>query len=475
MKGIYFLFILGIVLACTRVQAQKTDAGAVRVVTAQAVREGAVLRVNFTLDCSGLTVNRNEELKLQPVILTRSGDTLRMPALLFPGKTREKVNLRKARLYGEDGREDVYLTVYPASGNEALVNYTETLPFDDRMYGGEVALLEEVGGCADCRKELAAVPLAAIPNPPRVAFIIPQGVTEEERWVPVYVHFPWDQATILPAFMGNAAELEKIDRLMSTTAGHPNVRLQQVYLKGYASPEGAYAYNTRLAARRASAVRDYVRTKYDPGDSLIRTESVPEDWQGLRNRVDSSALDYRTQVLAVIDRTEDPDARDGRIRGLDNGRTYRYLLQNFYPALRRVDCGIRYTVEEPYTLAEIEDMLVRDPQRLSLNELFLVAAAYPPGSDDFNRVFIIAARLYPEDEIVNANRAAAALQAGDLETARQCLGYDNRYAEAWNNLGVLLLREGRIPEAVSCFEDAKDCGCEEASYNLRQVVAENMK
>lgn len=475
MKGIYFLFIVGMISAGFRVSAQKTDTESLRVMQATAVRENSFLEVNFTLDCNELDINRNEELKLQPVVITRGGDTVRMPYLLLPGKVRGKINDRKARLYGEREEKLPYRTVYLTPGSGAIVNYTENIPFDERMYGAQVVLLEEIVGCADCRKELAVVPLVAVPDPPRVAFIIPEAVTEEERWVPVYVHFPWDQAIILPAFMGNAVELEKIDRLMEVVNDHPNVRLDQIRLKGYASPEGAYSYNTRLAARRASAVKDYIRTKYRADDSLMKVESEPEDWQGLRAKVDSSGLTYRPQILAIIDNIAEPDARDRKIRSLDGNHTYNYLLKNFYPSLRRVDCGIRYTIEEPYTLTEIEQMIDKDPQRLTLNELFLVAAANPPGSDDFNRIFVIAARLYPEDEIVNTNRAAIALQSGDLEMARQCLGYDNHHAEAWNNLGVLLLREGRIPEAVGCFEDAKACGCEEAAYNLRQLVAENMK
>lgn len=475
MKGIYFLFIVGIILTGVRVSAQKTDMESVRVTKAEAVRENSFLKVDFTLDCRELDINRNEELKLQPVVITRGGDTLRMPYLLLPGKVRGKINDRKARLYGEEISDLPYRTVYLTPGTGAIVNYTESIPFDERMYGAQVVLLEEIVGCADCRKELAVVPLVTVPNPLRVAFIMPEPVTEEKQWVSVYVYFPWDQASILPAFRGNAAELEKIDRLMGVITEHPNVRLDQIYLKGYASPEGAYSYNTRLAARRASAVNDYIRTKYRPDDSLIKVESEPEDWKGLRAQVDSSELTYRPQILAIIDRISEPDARDRKIRNLDGNRTYNYLLKNFYPVLRRVDCGIRYTIEEPYTLAEIEQWVNDDPQKLTLNELFLVAAAKQPGSDDFNRIFVIAARLYPEDEIVNANRAAIALQTNDLEMARQCLGHDNHYAEAWNNLGVLLLREGRIPEAVSCFEDAKACGCEEAAYNLRQLIAENMK
>lgn len=41
--------------------------------------------------------------------------------------------------------------------------------------------------------------------------------------------------------------------------------------------------------------------------------------------------------------------------------------------------------------------------------MYLVANSYPKGGDDFIKVFDIAVRMYPDDEVANLNAAAVAL------------------------------------------------------------------
>lgn len=473
MKNIFFLLVIVLFAAQEKVQAGKSEPDSLKIISARVEKAGQNLEIDILLDCTGMQIPSNEQLKVQPVLITTTQDTLQFPYLLFPGKIRNKVNMRKERLYGnQEAGTPAYQTVYVVPEDQSQIVYRQTIPFEDWMYGARLVLLQDVYGCADCHRELASIPLQRIALQPKVAYIIPQAVTEEEKQMSLYVHFPWDQAVILTDFMDNARELEKIDRSLTTILNNPNVVLTGISLKGYASPEGAYSYNTRLAARRAAAVERYIRDRYRPTETLLLVESEPEDWQGLRSRVDSSDLKYRMAILDIIDRENNPDARDARLKRLDGNVTYNYLLKNIYPVLRRVDCRLGYTIQEPYTIAEIRDMIRENPGQLSLNELFLAAESYPGGSDEFNEIFVIAAVYYPDNEVVNANRAAAALQQGDLETARMCLGFENAYPEAWNNLGVLLLQEGRTEEAIACFRDACSCGCEEAEYNLQQVMAQ---
>mgnify|MGYP000703662735 FL=1 len=61
------------------------------------------------------------------------------------------------------------------------------------------------------------------------------------------------------------------------------------------------------------------------------------------------------------------------------------------------------------------------PQKLSLNEFYLVAQTYEPGSVEFNDVFETAVRMYPNDEIANLNAANSAMQRKDVENAKRYL------------------------------------------------------
>lgn len=70
------------------------------------------------------------------------------------------------------------------------------------------------------------------------------------------------------------------------------------------------------------------------------------------------------------------------------------------------------------------------PQQLSLQEMFLVAQTYEPGSPEFNEVFDIAVRLFPDDETANLNAACTDLQKDDLTSAEKHLAKAGNSKEA---------------------------------------------
>lgn len=439
------------------------------VISSQIQRTGDRLNIDFALDYSGLEVPSNEELIVRPLIVGTQ-DTMDLPVLLFPGKTREKVNQRKVRLYGQDGLPvQPYRTFYPDREENGIADYWQQVPFENWMYGARLELQQEVLGCADCRRLLASIPLNIIPERPRVAFIVPQPVSSQEENLVLYIHFPWDQAVILRDFADNENELMKIDRSIQKYTGDRSGQVEQIVLTGYASPEGTYAYNTRLAGRRAQAVKQYIQDKFQVADRHLRIDTVPEDWSGLRQRVDSSGLNYRERILGIIDGVQNPDARDRYLRQIDGNTTYRYLLRNFYPTLRRVDCNVSYKIA-PLPLEESRVLLQEHPERLSLYEIYQVARSYPQGSPEFNDIVLLAVQLHPQNDVANNNAAAVALQNENRQEAESYLERVEDENLALNNWGILFLQEGQIEKAIECFEKAKSCGCQEAGYNLDHAV-----
>lgn len=79
-------------------------------------------------------------------------------------------------------------------------------------------------------------------------------------------------------------------------------------IKGFASPEGAYANNRRLAERRAQALLAYVKELYDFSNVPCDVTSVPEDWEGLATRLAASTIEGRDEALAII-RADQPPTR----------------------------------------------------------------------------------------------------------------------------------------------------------------------
>ena len=108
------------------------------------------------------------------------------------------------------------------------------------------------------------------------------------------------------------------------------------------------------------------------------------------------------------------------MRQIADGAPYRELLERIYPALRRTDYTIDYTIRN-FTLDESRELFQSDPGQLSLEEMYRVAETFEPGSEEFIKVFETAVELYPDDPVSNLNAANAALMRKDAESARRHL------------------------------------------------------
>ena len=92
--------------------------------------------------------------------------------------------------------------------------------------------------------------------------------------------------------------------------------------------------------------------------------------------------------------------------------------------------------------------------------MYLVAQTYPKGSAEFNNVFDIAVRMFPEDKLANLNAASAAIERGDKVSAEKYLLKAGDSAEA--------MKED-YQTAKQYFEKAVAGGLKEAQENLDKV------
>lgn len=113
-------------------------------------------------------------------------------------------------------------------------------------------------------------------------------------------------------------ELAAIRSTIEAVENNKNATITHVSIKGFASPEGAYANNERLAKGRAEALLGYVKGLYDFGGIPCDVASEPEDWQGLETRLAASDIEGREEALAIIRAGEpaDPDAREWKLKQL---------------------------------------------------------------------------------------------------------------------------------------------------------------
>ena len=187
-----------------------------------------------------------------------------------------------------------------------------------------------------------------------------------------YIDFPVNQTVIYPDFRRNTVELGKIQATIDSVRNDKDVTITSVWLKGFASPESPYSHNTSLAIGRTASLKKHIMQLYRFDDSIIKTDYEPEDWAGLRCRVEQSNISHRDEILVLIDSNMAPDAREAKIKR-SYPEDYRFILQNFYPALRHTDYRIDYTIRTFSEVEEIERIMSEQPQKLSQNEFYLVA------------------------------------------------------------------------------------------------------
>lgn len=158
-----------------------------------------------------------------------------------------------------------------------------------------------------------------------------------------YVSFPVNRTEVCPDFRNNAVELERLRHTIDSVSRDTAIQILRIEIKGFASPEGSYANNDRLARGRTSSLTRYIIEQTDVSPMLFHTSYEAEDWAGLRNFVDSTALlGNREALLRIIGSDLDPDAKLKRIL-TEYPDDYKTLNERAFPLLRHTDYQISYT------------------------------------------------------------------------------------------------------------------------------------
>ena len=430
-------------------------------------REGKYLTVEINLDLNKLNVDANRAVLLTPRLVNGT-DSLDLPSVGIYGRRRYYYYVRNGigSISGENE------TVYRAAGKPDSVAYNNLAEYEDWMDGATLKFHRSDWGC--CHEILAEYEGIVGRHReaffPELVFVQPKAEVMKSRSLSgsAYIDFPVDQTVIYPDYRRNTVELGKIQATIDSVRNDKDITITSVWLKGFASPESPYKHNTDLAIGRTAALKKHIGQLYHFADNIIQTDYEPEDWAGLRRYVEQSNIDHRTEILVMIDSDMEPDAKEAKIKRT-YPEEYRFMLQNFFPALRHTDYRIDYNIRTFSEADEIRRIMAEQPQKLSLNEFYLVAGKYEPGTDEFTEVFNTAVRMFPNDEIANLNAANAAIRRDDFGTARRYLDKAGDSAEAVYARGALAVREGYIDTARRYLSKAKEMGLEKAALTLKEL------
>ncbi|WP_148372814.1 DUF3868 domain-containing protein [Bacteroides bouchesdurhonensis] len=430
-------------------------------------RSGKYLTVEMDVDLTALDVEANRAVLLTPR-LVNGADSLDLPSIGIYGRRRYYYYVRNgiSTISGESEKS------FRVSEKPEQIEYDNLIPYEEWMDGATLTVHRSDWGCcqtilAQYEGELGTHREAFFPE---LVFVQPKAEAMKSRSLSgsAYIDFPVDQTVIYPDYRRNTAELGKIQSTIDSVRNDKDVTITSVWLKGYASPESPYEHNTELAIGRTAALKKHIGQLYNFADDIIRTDYEPEDWDGLRRYVEQSNIDHRTEILALIDSDMEPDAKEAKIKRTYPAE-YRFMLQNFYPALRHTDYRIDYNIRTFSEADEIKRIMAEQPQKLSLNEFYLVAGKYEPGTDEFTDVFQTAVRMFPNDETANLNAANAAIRRDDFGTARRYLDKAGESAEAVYARGALAVREGDYDTARRYLVKAKEMGLEQAGRTLDEL------
>ena len=413
------------------------------------------LYIDMEIDLSNFDVKRNRVVTLTPR-LVNGRDSLDLQSVTVYGRKRYIYYQRKEMQLG--GADEL---AYKSSDKPEAIKYSQIVDYQPWMNGATLRVVRmECGCCGDVESE----EIADLGNykeyiySPKFAFVRPAAELRKNRELKgsAFIDFVVSTTDIRPEYRQNKREIAKITGTIDSVRNDKDIKVNSISIKGFASPESPYSNNTRLAKGRTKALCDYVNGLYNFPKDFIKTSYEPEDWEGLRKFVEASdKLANKEAILKLIDSDREPDNKEWAIKS-QYPEDYKYLLHNSYPAFRHSDYKIDYTISNFTDVEEIKRLVKEKPQKLSLNEFYLAAQAYEPGSDDFNEVFEVAVRMYPNDEVANLNAANTALGKGDFKAAEKYLAKAGNSAEAQYTRGVVKAMQKDYKGAAAIFETVKD-------------------
>lgn len=462
---IYIGFLLAFVGTA---QAQEGLKGEIEVSNVSLSVFGDSLRVQMDMDFSALHLPSNRSLSLLPSLRMDTA-IIRLPEVDVMGRRQYIQWQRKA------DRAAMTQVIRRYNSTTQHLHYQTAVPIAERLGLVRLYLDEDSCGClrevlANRNRLLAEQDFTPAVFVPHFVYVSPQAETRKTRHEKgaAYVDFPVNKTGIYPAYRNNRSELAKIENTINRIKGDADVSINHITIKGYASPEGSYANNSRLAEARTRSLVDYLKKEYPLDASLFQLDYEPEDWEGLRAYVIKGSLPEKDALLGLIDSGLEADAKERRLR-TEYPEAYRTLLRDCFPALRHSDYVVAYTVRG-FDVEEARKLIWKEPQKLSLQEMYAVAQTYGTGSKEYNEVFETAVRLFPDDEAANLNAANSAMQRNELDRAENYLKRAGDSGEALVARGILAYMKNDLEKAESYFRQAQQRGVKEADSNLDSLL-----
>ena len=226
--------------------------------------------------------------------------------------------------------------------------------------------------------------------------------------------------------------------------------LTNIEVSAYASPDGKYSFNEKLAEKRQNVSTNYLKKelKKIKMEADVDTKFTAEDWEGFQELVSKSNLQDKEVILRVLSMYQDPEEREQQISNMSE--VYTDIKHSILPELRRARLIVNYEIIGRSD-AQILDQFAADPSKLSVEEM--VYGANKLVKDDATRQKWneAIAKQYPSDYRALNNMAQQAISKGDMAAAqnylKQAANVNKNASEVNTNLALMALKSGDVAKA----------------------------
>ncbi len=271
------------------------------------------------------------------------------------------------------------------------------------------------------------------------------------------IMFLINQANIRANQLNTDAMAELRKEIVNANAA-ANREIKELNIQSYASPDGSYDFNEKLAEKREANTNDYL-TKQLKKDKItefgeLTKQFTAEDWAGFQELVSKSNIQDKDLILSVLSMYKDPEQREREIRNLSS--VFEQLADQILPQLRysRITASIDVIGKSD---EELSRLAASNPGELTVDEL-LYAATLTNDPAAKTKIYDAAVRQYPNDYRTWNDLGMMQYTNGDYTAAKasfqKAASVNPKAGEPKMNLGLVELLNKNYDRANQLFGSA---------------------
>lgn len=263
----------------------------------------------------------------------------------------------------------------------------------------------------------------------------------------------------------NSNNLAAWKSLVKSADNNPRQNVN-VEVLAYASPDGGYELNSKLAAQREKNTSGYLNKEFkkDNVNTNVYANYTAQDWEGFKKLVEASSLQDKDLVLRVLSMYTDPADREREIKNISV--IYKDLAETILPQLRR-----SRLVANVETVGRTDNELIQafntNPSSLTANELLYTATLQGTPQE---RIYTVVTQRFPADYRGWNNLGAFYFANGQIDAAQKAFlkaqQINNKAPEPNMNLGLLAMADGDIAKAEQLIANGSQANTSNEALGL---------